>query len=190
MQPLIKYSMKNQLKCLTNEISHVPTIKPVSQQMLPTAGCWHIQTCMFIQRYVITSNMYSLWSVLALRYKSYGRNLLEGRPKDCWFTEYPEPGLGTLVEHSWMWNLTLCNRMGFYNLSHIGENKIDCVLFFFLNTQVIFCCLLDAASLTSPPDSGVGAETFETVKCGTGDKVRPVSVTLWICSNQQSSKKH
>lgn len=47
-----------------------------------------------------------------------------------------------------------------------------------LKTQVVFCCLPDAACLTSPPDSGFGTETLETVKCGTGLKVGPVSVVL------------
>lgn len=36
-------------------------------------------------------------------------------------------------------------------------------------------CLPDSASLTSPTDSGLGTETLETMNCGTGDGVRPVS---------------
>lgn len=61
--------------------------------------------------------------------------------------------------------------------------------------QVISYCLPDVASLTSELDSCFGTETLETVKCGTGDGVGPVStweeisVALWIWSNQQSSQE-
>lgn len=39
----------------------------------------------------------------------------------------------------------------------------------------VFYCLPDVATLTSELDSCFGTETLETLKCGTGDVVRPVS---------------